>query len=184
MAKFLLSLHVLVSVLFIGPVAVAVSMFPARARAALAGGPDLASETGSVRVLHRITQVYAMLGLAVPVLGIGLAQVMGVLGQPWLIVSMVLTALAALSLLLFVLPAQQAAVDALGPAAAAEGAPVAEGAPAAEAVAGTADGAGDPERARAVQGLRLLPMTAGVFNLLWAVVVVLMVIRPGSSTGV
>ncbi|WP_371481838.1 hypothetical protein [Kitasatospora sp. NBC_00315] len=182
MAKFLLSLHVLVSVLFIGPVAVAVSMFPARARAALAGGPDLASETGSVRVLHRITQVYAMLGLAVPVLGIGLAQVMGVLGQPWLIVSMVLTALAALSLLLFVLPAQQAAVDALGPAAAAEGAPAVEGAPV--AVAGTADGAGDQERARAVQGLRLLPMTAGVFNLLWAVVVVLMVIRPGSSTGV
>ncbi|GGV05220.1 membrane protein [Kitasatospora herbaricolor] len=160
MAKFLLSLHVLVSVLFIGPVAVAVSMFPARARAALAGGPDRAPETGSVRLLHRITQVYAGLGLAVPVLGIGTAQVMDVLGQSWLIVSMVLTALAALSLLLFVLPAQQAAVDALE----------------------LADPQA-PEHAKAVQGLRLLPMTAGVFNLLWAVVVVLMVIRPGSTTG-
>ncbi|MFF1873840.1 DUF2269 family protein [Streptomyces sp. CB03911] len=160
MAKFLLSLHVLVSVLFIGPVAVAVSMFPARARAALAGGPDRAPEAGSVRLLHRITQVYAGLGLAVPVLGIGTAQVMDVLGQSWLIVSMVLTALAALSLLLFVLPAQQAAVDALE----------------------LADPQA-PEHAKAVQGLRLLPMTAGVFNLLWAVVVVLMVIRPGSTTG-
>ncbi|MFD7983137.1 hypothetical protein ACFV4M_07125 [Kitasatospora indigofera] len=160
MAKFLLSLHVLVSVLFIGPVAVAVSMFPARARAALAGGTDGAPEAGSVRLLHRITQVYAGLGLAVPVLGVGTAQVMDVLGQSWLIVSMVLTALAALSLLLFVLPAQQAAVDALE----------------------LADPQA-PEHAKAVQGLRLLPMTAGVFNLLWAVVVVLMVIRPGSTTG-
>ncbi|MFC9326725.1 hypothetical protein [Kitasatospora sp. NPDC057015] len=172
MAKFLLSLHVLVSVLFVGPVAVAVSMFPTRARAALTAasgsatggepgrGDGGAAEAGSVRLLHRITQVYALLGLAVPVLGIGTAQVMDVLGQSWLIVSMALTALAALSLLLFVLPAQQAAVDALDPAD-----PQA------------------PEHDRALQGLRRLPMTAGVFNLLWAVVVVLMVIRPGSTTG-
>ncbi|MFI6443731.1 DUF2269 family protein [Kitasatospora sp. NPDC050543] len=160
MAKLLLSLHVLASVLFIGPVAVAVSMFPAKARAALAGGPGLASDTAAVRLLHRITQVYALLGIAVPVMGIGTAQVMDVLGQSWLIASMVLTAVAALCLLLFVLPAQQAAVDALE--------------------------AGDPQRpehGEAVQGLRLLPMTAGVFNLLWAVVVVLMVVRPGSTTG-
>ncbi|MFJ9771730.1 DUF2269 family protein [Kitasatospora sp. NPDC101157] len=160
MAKFLLSLHVLASVLFIGPVAVAVSMFPRRAKAALAGGPDQASDAGVLRVLHRITQVYALLGVAVPVLGIGLAQMMDVLGQSWLIASMVVTAVAALSLLLFVLPGQQAAVDAL---------------------------ALDPEdeqRTKAVGGLRMLPMTAGVFNLLWAVVVVLMIVRPGSTTGV
>ncbi|MBD0689939.1 DUF2269 family protein [Streptomyces sp. CBMA123] len=159
MAKFLLSLHVLASVLFIGPVAVAVSMFPRRAKAALAGGPDQASDAGVLRVLHRITQVYALLGVAVPVLGIGVAQVMDVLSQSWLIASMVLTAIAALSLLLFVLPGQQAAVDALGldPA--------------------------DEKHTKAVSGLRMLPMTAGVFNLLWAVVVVLMVIRPGSTTG-
>ncbi|MGA5816273.1 hypothetical protein ACPC54_00205 [Kitasatospora sp. NPDC094028] len=160
MAKFLLSLHVLASVLFIGPVAVAVSMFPRRARAALAGGPDAAGEAGVLRVLHRITQVYALLGVAVPALGIGVAQVMGVLGQSWLIVAMVLTAIAGLTLLLFVLPGQQAAVDAL--ALAPE----------------------DEQRAKAVGGLRLLPMTGGVFNLLWAVVTVLMIIRPGSTTGV
>ncbi|MFH9348334.1 DUF2269 family protein [Kitasatospora sp. NPDC017646] len=160
MAKFLLSLHVLASVLFIGPVAVAVSMFPRRAKAALAGGPDQASEAGVLRVLHRITQVYALLGVAVPVLGIGLAQVMDVLSQSWLIASMILTAVAALALLLFVLPGQQAAVDAL--ALAPE----------------------DEQRTKAVNGLRMLPMTAGVFNLLWAVVVVLMIVRPGSSTGV
>ncbi|MET9403756.1 hypothetical protein [Kitasatospora sp. NPDC002965] len=159
MAKFLLSLHVLASVLFIGPVAVAVSMFPRRASAALAGGPDKAADAGMLRMLHRITQVYALLGIAVPVLGIGVAQVMDVLDQSWLIVSMVLTAVAALSLLLFVLPAQQAAVDALDLDAEAA------------------------EHGRAVRGLKLLPMTAGVFNLLWAVVVVLMIVRPGSTTG-
>ncbi|CAN3980437.1 DUF2269 family protein [Kitasatospora purpeofusca] len=160
MAKFLLSLHVLASVLFIGPVAVAVSMFPRRAAAALAGGPERAADAGMLRQLHRITQVYALLGIAVPVLGIGVAQVMDVLGQSWLIASMVLTAVAALALLLFVLPAQQAAVDALALEPDAE------------------------EHGRAVRGLKLLPMTAGVFNLLWAVVVVLMIVRPGSTTGV
>ncbi|MCX4685336.1 hypothetical protein OG401_13590 [Kitasatospora purpeofusca] len=159
MAKFLLSLHVLASVLFIGPVAVAVSMFPRRAGAALAGGPERAADAGMLRQLHRITQVYALLGIAVPVLGIGVAQVMDVLGQSWLIASMVLTAVAALALLLFVLPAQQAAVGALALEPDAE------------------------EHGRAVRGLKLLPMTAGVFNLLWAVVVVLMIVRPGSTTG-
>ncbi|MFJ1702049.1 DUF2269 family protein [Kitasatospora sp. NPDC088346] len=160
MAKLLLSLHVLVSVLFIGPVAVAVSMFPPRARAALAAGPEQATAAASVRLLHRITNVYALLGVAVPVLGVGTAQVMGVIGQPWLIVSIVLTALSAGTLLLFVVPAQQATVDALD----------------------AADPAGE-DHARAERSLRLLPMTAGVFNLLWAVVVVMMVIRPGSTTG-
>ncbi|MFB6893152.1 DUF2269 family protein [Kitasatospora sp. NPDC056327] len=159
MAKFLLSLHVLASVLFIGPVAVAVSMFPRRAAAALAGGPEQAADAGMLRLLHRITQVYAMLGLAVPLLGFGLAQVMDVLGQSWMIASMVLTAIAALALLLFVLPGQQAAVDALALEAGTEG------------------------HGKAVRGLKPLPMTAGVFNLLWAVVVVLMIVRPGSTTG-
>ncbi|MGK4583547.1 hypothetical protein [Kitasatospora sp. HPMI-4] len=159
MAKLLLSLHVLASVLFIGPVAVAVSMFPRRAKAALADGPDQVSAAASVKLLHRITQVYALLGIAVPVMGVGTAQVMGVLGQTWLIVAIALTVLAAASLLLFVLPAQQNTVDAL------------DAAP------------GSEEHTRAAGALRLLPMTAGVFNLLWAVVTVMMVIRPGSTTG-
>ncbi|MEV6209868.1 DUF2269 family protein [Kitasatospora sp. NPDC051914] len=166
MAKFLLSLHVLASVLFIGPVAVAVSMFPRRAAAALGSGADQPGAAASVRLLHRITQVYALLGIAVPLLGVGVAQVMDVLGQSWLIASIVLTALSAGSLLLFVVPAQQSVIDTLD----------------AEAGTPAAHSRGD-DRERAERGLKLLPMTAGVFNLLWAVVVVLMVIRPGSTTG-
>ncbi|GAA1195357.1 putative membrane protein [Kitasatospora gansuensis] len=161
MAKLLLSLHVLASVLFIGPVAVAVSMFPRRARAALTestGGAEQL-QAAATRLLHRITQVYALLGLAVPLLGVGTAQAMDVMGDPWLITSIVLTAVAAALMLLFVVPGQQATIDSLDAPGNAE------------------------ERTRADKGLRLLPMTAGVFNLLWAVVVVLMVIRPGSTTG-
>lgn len=169
MAEFLLSLHVLVSVLAIGPVAVAVSMFPRRGAAALAtaaDGPDRPAAAAPVRLLHRITQVYALIGIAVPLLGIGTAQAMGVLGQTWLIVSIVLTALSAAALLLFVVPGQQAVIDTL------------------DAEAGTpAPHSRGDDRERAVRGLKLLPMTAGVFNLLWAVVVVMMVIRPGSTTG-
>ncbi|MBT2229068.1 hypothetical protein [Nonomuraea sp. NEAU-A123] len=38
-------------------------------------------------------------------------------------------------------------------------------------------GSGDPDR------LRTLSMLAGSYNLLWAVVVVLMIVRPGAATG-
>ncbi|MDH6110313.1 preprotein translocase subunit SecG [Kitasatospora sp. MAP12-15] len=157
MAKFLLSLHVLVAILAIGPVTVAASMFPRKAEAALADGG--AEAVASVRLLHRITQVYALLGIAVPVLGVGLAQVMGIMGQAWLIVSIALTALAALVLLILVLPRQEAVVAAL---AGEEGA----------------------DSASALGGLKLLTMSTGVFSLLWAAVTVMMVIRPGSTTHV
>ncbi|GAA1240905.1 membrane protein [Kitasatospora nipponensis] len=161
MAKFLLSLHVLAAIVAIGPVTVAASMFPRRARAALeasGGATERAEAAASVKLLYRITQVYALLGIAVPVLGVGLAQVMGVMGSAWLITSLVLTSIAALVLLVLVLPRQEAVVAAL---AGEEGA----------------------DAAQAAGGLKLLAMSTGIFSLLWAVVTVLMVVRPGSSTG-
>ncbi|MFD7641032.1 hypothetical protein ACFV4P_10305 [Kitasatospora sp. NPDC059795] len=160
MAKFLLSLHLVVAVLAVGPVAVAVSMFPRKAKAALAAGPEQATAQASVRLLHRICNIYALIGIAVPVLGIGTAQAMHVLGNAWLIASMVLTGIAAAVLMLFVLPNQQATVDAID-----------------------ATENQEAETARATGMLKMLPMTAGLFNLLWVVVLVLMVIRPGSTNG-
>ncbi|MFE9423543.1 hypothetical protein ACFYNO_11355 [Kitasatospora sp. NPDC006697] len=157
MAKFLLSLHVLAAVIAIGPVTVAASMFPRKARAALADGPEAAGEAASVRTLYRITQVYAALGVLVPVFGIGTAQVMGVMGSAWLITSLVLTVIAALVLLVLVLPRQEAVVASLA-------------------------GAADADAAKALGGLKLLTMSTGLFSLLWAVVTVLMVVRPGSTT--
>ncbi|TDT42420.1 hypothetical protein EV562_101390 [Streptomyces sp. BK208] len=160
MTKLLLSLHVLAAVIAVGPVTVAASMFPAAARrvpvAAAVGGGEAADagDTGIVRLLHRICRVYAGLGIAVPVLGFATAASMGVLGDAWLIASVTLTAAAAGLLAAFVLPRQEELLEQL-----ADRQPV--------------------ERA----GTARLAMFTGVFNLLWATVTVLMIVRPGSTTG-
>ncbi|MEU5753929.1 hypothetical protein [Streptomyces sp. NPDC047829] len=166
MTKILLSLHVLAAIIAVGPVTVAASMFPPavrRAAVALPGGNgdggggaegSGGGDTGTVRLLHRICRVYAGLGIAVPVLGIATAAAMGVLTDAWLITSLVLTAVAAGLLVAFVLPRQEDLLEQL-----ADRRPV--------------------ERS----GTARLAMFTGLFNLLWATVTVLMVVRPGSTTG-
>lgn len=137
MTKILLSVHVLAAIVTIGPVTVAASMFPAVARR---------GDAAALRTLHRICRVYATLGIVVPVFGLATASSLGVLGDAWLVTSIALTALAAVVLIVAVLPRQAAALP---------------------------DGPAD----------RALPMWTGTFNLLWAVVTVLMIVRPGSTTG-
>jgi hypothetical protein len=137
--KLLLSLHVLVAIVAVGPVTVAASMFPAALRR---------SDRPAMQTLHRICRVYAAIGILVPVLGLATAGAMGVLGSAWLLTSIFLTIAAAAVLGFLVLPSQTAAL--------------------------ATPSASLPAR---------LGMTAGLFNLLWAVVVVLMVVRPGSTTG-
>ncbi|MFJ1804674.1 MULTISPECIES: DUF2269 family protein [unclassified Streptomyces] len=156
MTKFLLAVHVLAAIVAIGPVTVAASMFPPAARRALAA-PDDARASETVRLLHRICQVYAAFGLAVPVFGFATAGAMGVMGDPWLIASIVLTVLAAGVLLVLVLPRQEVLVEGAGMGA----------------------GTGTGTRETTVQ----LAMFTGIFNLLWATVTVLMIVRPGSTTG-
>ncbi|MFZ3562507.1 DUF2269 family protein [Streptomyces sp. BH055] len=153
MTKFLLILHVLAAVLTVGPVAVAASMFPPSLRGAL-GSPGDAGALATLRVLHRICRVYAGIGLAVPLFGFATASSLGVLGSAWLIASIVLTVAAAAVLVVFILPAQEAALDAVG------------------------EPASQPLPRPSAQ----LAMFTGVFNLLWAAVTVLMIVRPGSTT--
>lgn len=119
-----------------------------------AATPEGPAGPGTVRLLHRICRVYARLGLAVPVLGFATAAAMGVLGDGWLVASITLTTVAAGILVAFVLPGQD------------------------ELLAQLDDGAA-VERADTV---RLAALT-GVFNILWATVTVLMIVRPGSTTG-
>lgn len=107
-----------------------------------------------VRLLHRVCRVYAVVGIVVPVFGLATAGSMHVLGDAWLIVSIALTALAAAVLALLVLPRQDALLAGL-----------------------TGDG---PASRRETAGLA---MHTGMFNLLWATVTVLMIARPGSTTG-
>lgn len=139
MSAFLLSVHVIAAILAVGPIAVAASMFPRYVAA-------LPEDDAAAQLLHRICRVYAAVALAVPVLGFATAVSMGVLGDVWVLVSIALTAAAAVVLIAFVLPGQRAAL---------------EGATATR-----------------------LAMATGMFNLLWVVVTVLMIVRPGSSTGV
>ncbi|WP_086867735.1 DUF2269 family protein [Streptomyces viridochromogenes] len=109
---------------------------------------------GTVRLLHRVCRVYAALGVSVPVLGLATALAMGVLGSGWLITSITLTAAAAGLLVAFVLPRQEELLEEL-------------------------DAGRAVERPATVR----LAMFTGIFNLLWATVTVLMIVRPGSTTG-
>ncbi|MEU3506213.1 DUF2269 family protein [Streptomyces hundungensis] len=154
MTKLLLSLHVLAALVAVGPVTVAASMFPATLRRASGDG----DARTTLRTLHRICRVYAGIGIAVPLFGLATASSLGVLGDTWLITSILLTAAAAGVLTLLILPAQDRAL--------------------AETTSSTS-----PSPAPISSTPGRLAMITGIFNLLWATVTVLMIIRPGSTTG-
>ncbi|MET0451540.1 MAG: hypothetical protein ABW137_06855 [Mycobacterium sp.] len=151
MQAVLLSVHVVFAILFVGPPAVAVSLFPrfVPAAADVVPPPQRAGErnTAVAQVLHRVTRVYGVLAIAVPVLGIALAIVQQRMTEVWIIIAMVLTAAAGALLALRIVPAQR---DVLA------------------------------RRATSAE-LSSMGMLAGIFNLLWVVVVVLMIVRPGSA---
>ena len=99
-----------------------------------------------------------------PFFGLATAGAMHVLGDIWLIVSIGLTALAAAVLALLVLPRQAALLA--GPATH-------------ETQGGDAVAVNSETARRTVR----LAMYTGTFNILWATVTVLMIVRPGSTTG-
>ena len=166
MAAFLLSVHVVAAVVFVGSVTVAVSLFPRYARLAL-DEATAATALPGVQLLHRVTRVYTVLALAVPAFGVAVAAQLDALGDAWVLVSMALTLLAGALLAGVVLPGQRRLIAAVtrDPADPDGGGTVA---PTAEATA----------------LVRRLAMLSGVFNLVWVTVVVLMIVRPGSTTGV
>ncbi|MGL5851563.1 MAG: DUF2269 family protein [Phycicoccus sp.] len=168
MGKALLSVHVIAAIVFIGPVTVAVSLFPRYARLALAA--DTAAGAHPVLVhLHRVSTGYAVLGVSVPVFGLALAAELGVLTDAWLLASIALTLLAAVVLAVVVIPVQRRVMAQVAADHRSEGG---------EPRVPDADGAILPRAAAR------LSMASGVFSALWVVVVVLMIVRPGSTTGV
>ena len=196
MTKLLLSIHVLAAIIAIGPVTVAASMFPATTRRALFDRSDPRG-VAVLRNLHRICRVYAALGILVPLFGLATASSLGVLGDAWLIISIILTTAAAAVLALLVLPGQAATLAGLseGPTPASlPGEPTpashtAAGVGGRPAAATTGVSPSSPEGAISAgtidgRAVTRLGMVTGVFNLLWAIVVVLMIVRPGSTTGV
>ncbi|RSS59265.1 hypothetical protein [Streptomyces sp. WAC01280] len=162
MTEFLLSVHVLVAIVTVGSITVAASMFPRVALRACGGGEEAEGDgrpegTGTAVLLHRVCTGYAVAGIVVPVFGVATGAQLGVLTDAWLIVSIVLTVIAAVILGLAVLPGQRRLLA-------------------------LAEGASTEEEARPIA--TRLAMVTGIFNLVWAVVVVLMIVRPGSTTGV
>ncbi|MEV5599426.1 hypothetical protein [Streptomyces sp. NPDC052496] len=158
MTKLLLPLHVLAAAVAVGPVTVAASMLPATLRRALGDFGDGDART-TLRTPHRICRVYAGIGLAVPLFGFATAGSLGVLGDTWLITSILLTAAAAGVLALLTLPAQD------------------------RALAKTTRSASPLPVPTPLAPGRLALLT-GIFNLLWTAVTVLVIIRPGSTTRV
>jgi uncharacterized membrane protein len=154
MNKTFLTLHILAAILTVGPVTVAASMFRPLARRMLTAE---APEPGGLQVLHRITRGYAWASIAVPLFGFAVAGSMHVMGETWIIVSIALTFVAAAVLAFLVVPAQSAVLT---------------GADAAPEV-----------RSGLVSKAKLLSMTSGIFGLLWLVVLVLMVVKPGHHRG-
>ncbi|NYJ73867.1 hypothetical protein [Allobranchiibius huperziae] len=173
MTALLLSIHVLAAIVLIGPMTVAASVFPRYARAAAGGRPgaghsgDPAGPVAVAQAMHRICRSYAAPALVVPVFGIATAVRMHALGQVWLQISMLLTAVAAALLILRIVPGQRQVLTALDPGRASEP---------------DIPAPNTPRVAPAT--LSRLGMMTGLFSLTWAIVVVLMIIRPGSTTGV
>jgi len=148
--KFLLILHIVAAIVAIGPIAVAASMFPPVARRALAA-PGEGDSAATMGVLNRICKIYALAAIAVPVFGFAAAGVMKVSGQTWVMVSIGLTVVAAGVLGALVLPRQTALLN-----------------------------AGTGTVTATVKDVKQLAMYAGLFNLLWVAVTVLMITRPGA----
>ncbi|GHH79149.1 hypothetical conserved integral membrane protein [Streptomyces sulfonofaciens] len=185
MTKVLLSLHVLAAVLAVGPVTVAASMFPGALRRA--HGEPCGEILATLGVLHRICRVYAAVGIALLLFGFGTASSLGVLSSPWLIASIVLTFAAAAVLVLLILPAQEDALASAKDSALAHGP-----GPGSASQFGPGSGSGSrhdsgsalgSDSGSGLRAARRLAMVTGVFNVLWVAVTVLMIVRPGSTTG-
>ena len=215
MTAVLLSVHVLAAIVLIGPITVAASLFPRYARAEVAQ-PDQGN-LAVLRALHRITSGYAVAALVVPVFGLATAVQLKVLGDPWLITSIALTAIAAALLAVVIVPTQREVLTGLtesgperqlpgeretvprstgesGPARRNPGeSPPGSHGPGEPTTGKTTTGGttdGEPTAGELAAGERLpvgllpqLAMRTGLFALTWAVVVVLMIVRPGSTTG-
>jgi hypothetical protein len=100
----LLAAHVVAGILFVGPVSVTTSLFPRFVPAEPSHEPrnrDVAT------LLHRITRTYAVGAVAVPVIGLALAAAQGRLTEVWILLAMVLTAVAGGLLALQIVPLQR-----------------------------------------------------------------------------
>ncbi|RAV34841.1 hypothetical protein [Corynebacterium heidelbergense] len=158
MSHLFVFLHVVTAILFIGPVAVTTSMFAPTYRKAKGGD---AGAAGQLRLLHRISRLYSMISLVVPVLGLILLFGFGEgKGEYGFHIATLLSIIAWAVLLFLVIPSQR------------------RGLVAADALEAGDTPASEDEAAKARTNTTKLPgqlaMFAGIFNLLWFVTAILM----------
>ena len=154
MNTFLVFVHVASAIVLLGPVVVASSMFPAEVARARSGGEE---STGRASVLHRITKTYGMISVLVPLLG---AAVLAFdwdtyKANYWFHTAIVLSVIAWAILFGMVIPQQRKLMGSLGALDPADADP--------------SDVTGNFEKSKAQASAG-----AGIFNLLWFVVLILM----------
>src|SRR5918997_1875513 len=107
---FLLSVHVLAGIVFVGGSAVAASLFSRYAPIA-APEPDSVRSRSVAVAMHRITGNYAKMAIIVPVVGIILATIQGRMNEIWITSAMITTAIAGGLLAVQIHPMQREALD-------------------------------------------------------------------------
>ncbi|WCZ32296.1 hypothetical protein [Corynebacterium massiliense] len=147
MTTVVTALHVLAAIVLLGPVVVAVSMFPAQMLRAKKGDT---TALGSAQTLHRITSTYSMFSALVPVLGLAVFLTdLDTYGSMWQFHTAILLSVIAWGLLLFVIvPREKKALAALE---------------------GETQEPFDYAKAK-----KQLAMFGGIFNLLWVITAILM----------
>ncbi|WP_448851161.1 DUF2269 domain-containing protein [Corynebacterium sp. 335C] len=155
--------HVLAALLLLGPVTVAISMFP---KVALAAKNGEAGTIGSARTLHAITRTYGMISLLVPALGVGVMFTdLELYLKSGIVHTSILLSVIAWAILFFaIIPQQRLMMAGLG-------------------VGDEDEDVDDPEfrdraeKARTADWGKMkskLAMLSGIFSLIWVVMAVLM----------
>lgn len=154
MNTLLVFLHVASAILLLGPVVVSASMFPRQAEEARNGGEEA---MGRASVLYRITKTYGLLSALVPLLGgvVMFADWASYSTNYWLHSAIILSVIAWSILLAMVIPQQRKMLGTIGALAPDEADPT--------------DVTEDFEKSKAKANAG-----AGVFNVLWVLVLVLM----------
>lgn len=113
MYTFLLIVHALTAILFLGPITVSVSSFAAQASAAREGD---AHARGAVRFLFHITSSYGVLSALVPIIGVAVmfTDPTVYLRQGRMHTSLLLAIIAWALLIVVLIPQQRSVVSALG----------------------------------------------------------------------
>lgn len=161
MQTLFLFIHVLAALLLIGPVAVATSLFPRYATAAHQGEDHA---RGVTALLHRLTKLYGVLSLLVPLAGIALFIADSAFRKQGVFhAAILLSFIAWLILFLLILPKQRLAILDLQ-------------------LLDKADNPASDKEQKALQNVNWdklpgkLSMFGGIFNLLWVITAALMLI--------